>query len=295
MVMEDKNMTKPISILQFFEQFPDDNTCLEHLMNTRYGNPLDCPNCGKNGRFHRRKNRPLYACQWCSHQISPMAGTPFEASHTPLVKWFYAMYLFTTSRHGVPAKELQRQLSVTYKTAWRMGHEIRKYMAEVDGDGGLSGHVEVDETIVGGRVRGAKNRGRARVKGKSIVFGMAQRGGDVMTRVVPDARKVTLSPIIAENVAQGSTVSSDEWAAYKYLNGAGYTHGTCDHGNEEWVNGIHHTNSIEGFWSRLKNSIKGTHIHVSCKHLDKYLGEFEYRYNMRANPSSMFDRLLKAF
>jgi transposase-like protein len=176
-----------------------------------------------------------------------------------------------------------------------MGHELRKYMADVDGDPGLDGHVEVDETIVGGRVRGIKNRGRARVKGKSTVFGMVERGGDVITRVVPDAKKATLSPIITENVQQGSTISSDEWAAYKQLDKAGYNHGTCDHGNEEWVNGIHHTNSIEGFWSRLKNSIKGTYIHVSPKHLSKYLGEFEYRYNMRKQPKRMFDRLLQAF
>ena len=100
-----------------------------------------------------------YSCQWCGHQISPMEGTLFERTHTPLTKWFYAMYLFTTSRHGVPAKELQRQLGVTYKTAWRIGHEIRKSMGTVDGDPPLGGHVEADETYVGGRRSGGK-RGR---------------------------------------------------------------------------------------------------------------------------------------
>ena len=285
-------MTKPISILQFFEQFPDSDSCLEHLMNTRFGNPLDCPKCGKHGRYHRQKKRPVYECQWCSHNISPMAGTPFEGSRTPLTKWFYAMYLFTTSRHGVPAKELQRQLSVTYKCAWRMGHEIRKYMAKVDGDNGLSGHVEVDETYVGGKRSGKRGRGAA---GKTVVFGMLERNGDVMTKVVPDAKTKTLNPIIQSNVKKASTISSDEWHAYKNLGKQGYQHGTVEHGAEEYVNGIHHVNSIEGFWSRLKNSIRGTHVHVSRKHLPKYLGEFEYRYNMRANPSLMFDRLLASF
>lgn len=285
-------MTKPISILKFFELFPDNETCLDHLMNTRYGNPVDCPNCGKNSTFSRHGKRPVYQCQWCGHQVSPMAGTPFEASHTPLIKWFYAMYLFTTSRHGVPAKELQRQLSVTYKTAWRMGHEIRKYMAEVDGDTSLGGHVEVDETYVGGRRK--KIRGRS-TKGKAVVFGMLERNGEVMTKIVEDASPKSLVPIINSNVRKCSTISSDEWAAYQDLGHDGYYHGTVEHGKEKYVNGIFHVNSIEGFWSRLKNSIKGTHIHVSKKHLAKYLGEFEYRYNMRSNPSLMFDRLLKAF
>lgn len=289
-------MTKPISILQFFELFPDNDSCLEHLMNTRYGESLDCPKCGKHGKFHRRKNRPIYACQWCAHQISPMAGTPFASSRTPLVKWFYAMYLFTTSRHGVPAKELQRQLSVTYKTAWRMGHEIRKYMAKVDGDNGLNGHVEIDETYIGGTVKKRK-RGRptAASSKKTVVFGMVERNGDVMTKVVPDTKNRTLHPIIYKNVEQGTTISTDEMPGYKTLPKLGYKHGFVKHSMDQYVNGIHHTNTIEGFWSRLKNSIKGTHVHVSRKHLDKYLGEFEYRYNMRSNPSLMFDRLLASF
>lgn len=286
-------MSKPISVLEFFKQYPDDDTCLEHLMDVRYGKQLDCPKCEKHSKFHRVTGRPVYACQYCGHQISPMAGTPFERSRTPLQKWFYAIYLFTTSRHGVPAKELQRQLSVTYKTAWRMGHEIRKYMGGVDGDSGLSGHVEVDETYVGGKKKGIQYRGGN--QGKTTVFGMVQRGGEVITRVVNDRRAKTLTPHIKDNIAHGATVSSDEWAAYKSLSKQGFAHGTCDHSNEQWVNGIHHTNTIEGFWSRVKTSIRGTHIHVSPKYLANYLVEFEYRYNMRANPSAMFDRLLMSF
>jgi len=173
-----------------------------------------------------------------------------------------------------------------------MGHEIRKYMARVDGDTGLSGHVEVDESMIGGKRKGPRGRG---ARGKTVVFGMLERQGDVMTKVVADASRNSLNPIISENVAKGSVVSSDEWHAYKSLGKDGYQHGTVEHGAEQYVNGIHHVNSIEGFWSRLKNSIRGTHIHVSKKHLPKYLGEFEYRYNMRANPSLMFDRLLRAF
>jgi transposase-like protein len=291
-LLEDKIMAKSFNVLKFFEQFPDNDACLEHLMKTRYGNPLDCPKCGRHSTFSRHSKRPVYQCQWCSHQISPMAGTPFERSSTPLVKWFYAMYLFTTSRHGVPAKELQRQLGVTYKTAGRIGHEIRKYMGKVDGDDGLSGHVEVDETYMGGKRHGSFGRG---TKGKTIILGMLERGGDVLNRIVPDVKRMTLFPHILEHVEEGSTISTDENRSYHALPVYGYQHGKVTHSEKEYARGIHHVNSLEGFWSRLKNSIKGTHVHVSRKHLDKYLVEFEYRYNMRANPSLMFDRLLASF
>ncbi len=145
------------TVLQFFERFPTDDACLQHLWNVRFEDQSKCPKCAKPSKFHRVKKRPVYECAWCAHQISPMAGTPFEKSRTPLQKWFYAMYLFTTTRHGVSAKELQRQLGVTYKCAWRMGHEIRKYMGDVDGNaplGGVGHDVEVDETLIGGSVKG---------------------------------------------------------------------------------------------------------------------------------------------
>jgi transposase-like protein len=222
-----------------------------------------------------------------------MQGTIFQDTHTPLAKWFYATYLFTTTRHGVPAKELQRQLGVSYPTAFRMAHLIRQHMARTDGDPSLGGHVEVDETYVGGVRKGGKG-GRSG-ESKTVVFGMLERGGDVMTRVVPDASKASLLPEIERNVEKGTTISSDEWQPYRNLKKAGYTHGTVNHGREEWKNGIHHTNSIEGFWSQIKRSISGTHVHVSAKHLSKYLGEFEFRYNLRHSPSVMFGRLLASF
>lgn len=286
-------MTKAPTVHEFLARFPNDDACLEHLMELRFGNPLVCPKCGNEGQFTKLKKLPAYACPTCGHHIHPMVGTPFERSHTPLQKWFYAMYLFTTSRHGVPAKELQRQLSVTYKTAWRMGHELRKYMAKIDGDDGLSGHVEIDETMIGGRRSGGK-RGRG-APGKTTVLGMLEREGDVMTRVVPNVRHATLEPIILANVGLGSTVSTDELASYRSLGRHGYAHGAVNHGAEEWVKGETHTNGIEGFWSRLKNSIRGTHVHVSAKHLAKYLGEFEFRFNMRRRPELMLARLLMSF
>ena len=141
----------------FQRQFPDDEACLKRIMKVRYGGTeIECPKCNKHGKFYRMTKERGYVCQHCGHHLHPTVGTIFERSRTPLHKWFYAMFLFTTSRHGVSAKELQRQLGVTYKTAWRMAHEIRKYMAKVDGDGTLDGHVELDEAYIGGRAVGGK-------------------------------------------------------------------------------------------------------------------------------------------
>ena len=282
-----------LTVTEFFRQFPTDDACLEHLWQARYGDEVECPKCGKVGKFYRLSKEPAYSCPRCGHHIHPMVGTPFEKSRTPLQKWFYAMYLFTTTRHGVSAKELQRQLGVTYKTAWRMGHEIRKYMAKVDGETPLGGAVEADETYVGGKRSGGK-RGRG-APNKTIVFGMLERDGDIMTQVVPNVQKRTLQPIITENVEPGSTVHTDELASYRGIDRAGYTHETVNHGLGEYVSGDSHVNGLEGFWARLKLSIRGTHVHVSRKHLLKYVKEFEYRYNMRTNPDRMFDRLLAAF
>ena len=280
------------TVQRFFEQFPDDNTCLDHLFKTRFGGNPSCPKCGEAGKFHRLKKMPAYTCN-CGHHIHPMQGTPFALSRTPLQKWFYAMFLFTTTRHGVAAKELQRQLGVTYKTAWRMGHELRKYMAKTDGEWTLGGAVEADETYVGGKRSGGK-RGRG-APNKTVVFGMLERDGDVMANVVPNVRKNTLQPIIKESVVKGSTVHTDELKSYNGLSKAGFNHETVNHGAGEYVDGDCHVNGLEGFWARLKLSIRGTHVHVSRKHLQKYVKEFEYRYNRRKRPEQMFDELLAAF
>ena len=284
------------TVLQFMKQFPDDTTCLEHLFITRFGNRDDfgCPKCGEVGKYRKLTNMPAYTCN-CGHHVHPMKGTPFERSTTPLQKWFYAMYLFTTSRHGVPAKELQRQLGVTYKTAWRMGHEIRKYMAIVDGEPPLSGIVEIDETLIGGVNEGTGNH----LKNKAILFGMMERGGDVITKVVPNLKRMSLFPHIDAYIEENSEIHSDELRSYETLGYGwrGYKHKTVKHRYGEYVSrdGSTHVNSLEGYWRMLQRSIAGTHIHVSPKHLEKYAKEFEFRFNMRKNPELMFSRLLAAF
>ena len=276
---------------EFQKQFPDDDACLHHIMVSKFGGTqFECPKCHRHSKFHKMKQQRNYVCQYCGHHIYPCVGTPMERSRTPLHKWFYAMHLFSVSRHGVAARELQRTLGVTLKTAWRMGHEIRKYMADVDDEWPLDGDVETDETYIGGKRSGGK-RGRG-APGKAIIFGMLKRGGDVMTKVVPDVKKRTLQPIIKANVKAGSTVHSDELGSYKGLARIGYKHKTVNHGAGEYARDGVHVNSIESFWSRLKTSIRGTHVHVSKQHLWKYMKEFEYRYNRRENPDSIFGELV---
>jgi transposase-like protein len=203
------------------------------------------------------------------------------------------MYLFTTTRHGVPAKELQRQLSVNYKTAWRMGHEIRKYLGLVDGDDKLSGHIEADEVYIGGKMKRAKGRKGKVLANKVIVVGMVERGGKVMTKVVPDATTESLEQTLVANIEPGSRITTDEHKSYRYLALAGFKHGTVLHSREEYVRGDDHTNTIEGFWSLIQRAIKGTHVHVSRQHMAKYLSEFEFRWNLRKSPEAMFPVLLR--
>lgn len=211
-------MAKVLTVQEFFKMFPDDDVCLDHLFKTRFGEDAGCPKCGECGKFRKLSKLPAYTCN-CGHHIHPMVGTPFERSSTPLQKWFYAMYLFTTTRHGVSAKELQRQLGVTYKTAWRIGHEIRKYMGMLDGNTPLSGTVEADETMIGGVRKGKRGRGAA---GKTVVFGMLAREGDVMTHVVPNVRRITLHPHIEANISKGSVIHTDELHSYKTIGNKGF-------------------------------------------------------------------------
>lgn len=287
--------TKTPTLRQFMERFPTEEACLAHLMLMRFGDRHACDKCGKDAKFYRVKARRSYACEHCGAQVYPTAGTPFDRTRTSLRDWFYVMFLFCSTRNGVAAKEVQRQIGVTYKTAWRMCHEIRKYMAKVDGDdmlGGEGERVEVDETLIGGKTKG---QGKFR-EGKTYVLGMLERGGNVMTKVVSDARRSTLLPEITANVAKGTEVHTDYLHSYRVLPEIGYIHKKVNHSSGQYVGpsgeGV---NAIEGFWAQLKRGINGTHIHVSPKHLATYLGEFEYRYNMRHAPHLMLARMMVSF
>ena len=286
---------KPTTVRQFFHQFPDDAACLAHLFDVRFGQGHVCPKCEREAKWYKIEAELAYSCQWCGHHIHPQVGTIFEKSRTPLQLWFYAVFLFTTSRHGVSGKELQRQLGVTYKTAWRMANRIRKHMAAIDGDAPIGGEgkvVEVDETFVGGKTTGYDWRER-----KTIVMGMVERGGDIVLEVVPNQKATTLVREIKKHVKHGSEIHTDELRAYqKFAHPDHYTHKQVDHSKGEYATpeGVS-TNAMESFFSHLKRSIKGTHTSVSPKWLESYAKEFEYRFNRRMRPETMLSELLSRY
>ncbi len=267
-----------MNIKQFREKFPDDDTCLDYLFNKKY----DLKG------YYRVNRRKTYQNSE-SKQISPLKGTIFEKSSTPLTLWFYAIYLFSVSKNGVSGKELERQLGVTYKCAWRMGHQIRKAMKE---EHLFSGTVEVDETYVGGMGRRSTRRdGRGTTK--QAVFGMVERESKrLKLKVIPNVSGSTLTREVRENVKEWSTIISDDFISYKWIKRS-YRHYRINHSEGYWSYKDGevqvHTNSIEGVWSIVKRSLKGTHIMVSKKYLQAYLDEYSFRYNHREN---LFYRIL---
>ncbi len=288
-------MTKPLTITQFFRLFPDDESCLKHLFETRFGQGFPCPSCGRPANWYRIQAERAYSCQWCGHHLHPTVGTPFEQTRTPLQLWFYAIHLFTTTRNGVAAKELQRQLGVTYKTAWRMAGLIREHMAMVDGSSPVGGEgrtVEVDETLVGGKRKGPGRH----LENKTVVLGAVERDGDVVTKIIPNVKHSTILPEIEAIVVKGSAVHTDALPSYRALRDLGYSHEFVNHHRGQYVSKSGcHTQTIEGFWAQLKRMVNGTHIHVSGKHLWKYAKEAEFRFNRRHSPASMFPALISTF
>jgi transposase-like protein len=269
----------------FDAQFPDDAACLDFIFRARYANHI-CE-CGKSKCFHRRAKRRAYQCAFCGAQIYPTAGTIFHKSDTSLKTWFFAILLFAQSRNGVAAKELQRQLGVTYKCAWRMGHQIRALMS--GGGNLLAGVVEADETYIGGKRSGARGRGAL---GKTPVIGVVERRGEVRATVAVNVTADSAIGHIRKNVETTAQVVTDELPVYNMTAKFGFKHARVNHGTGEYVNGRIHTNTIEGFWSQVKRSIDGTHHGVSRKYLQNYVNEFAFRYNRRFSDDPMFSLVI---
>jgi transposase len=278
--------------MEFEAEFPDDAACLDWLLAWRYPDGVFCPTCQRVTKHHRERKRTSYSCQFCGHRVHPMVGTIFEDSATSLRHWFYAMYLMTSTRCGVSAKHLERELGVTYKTAWRMAKQIRS-MLEQDDDQ-LSGTVEVDESFFGGKDKWKHeskrpHRGTGFVS-KTPVLGMAQRANDavpgkIVAKVVDGTRKNDLLPRAKERILPSSTVYSDESYAYRDLADLGFTHGRVNHAQGVYVDGDVHTNTIEGFWATVKRGIGGNYHQISTKYLQSYLDEFAFRWNSRLTPT----------
>jgi transposase-like protein len=290
------------TLMDFMREFPDDATCLEHLWRTRFapdGEHARCPKCVEVRSFKRydtAQQRQSWTCTACGHHLHVLAGTIFEKSSTSLHLWFYAMYLMTSTRCGISAKQLERELGVTYKTAWRMAYLIRNKLMEQTTEPLDSGNpVEIDETYVGGKRRnGRRGRPAEGEKGPVPVLGIVQRGGRVCAMTVKNVKRATVFPIVTERVLPDSTVYTDELPMYNTLGKeGGYVHKRIRHKERVYVSGDVHTNTIEGFWSLTKRGIGGVYHAVSAKHLQGYLNEYAWRYNERHNPRAKFSTLLR--
>lgn len=280
--------TTKYTINDFNRDFPDSDTCLKRIFELRYGKMEACPKCAVVGaKYYKVKTRPVYECGDCGHQINPMAGTVFQKTTTPLISWFYVIFLFSASKNGVSAKEIQRQIGVSYRCAWRMGHKVRELMDE--GDILFDGIIEADESLYGGKAKGGK-RGWGADK-KTCMFGLIERGGKVKISKVDGRAKEIILPIIGAMVIAGATIFTDEYRGYNSLQAMGFNHGKIVHSKFQWRQRNCHTNSIEGFWSNLKKSLAGTHTHVSAHWLQNYLNEFNFRHNNRKGVV-MFDAIL---
>ena len=283
------------SLMEFMREFPDDATCLDWLWRTRHsidGEHAYCPRCKADRTFKRydvATRRQSWDCTTCGLHLHPTAGTTFAKSSTSLHLWFYAMFLMTSTRCGISAKQLERELGVTYKTAWRMMKLIRTDLMVQDTTL-LQGEVEADETFIGGKPRQGKPMTRKEhLDRKKVVVGAVERGGRVRATVAEfrsDAHSY-----VREFVLPASTVYTDEYTGYKGTERF-FTHKRINHSEKVYVSGAVHTQTIDGFWALLKNGLQGTYHSVSAKHLQSYISEYAWRYNHRDDARAMFRTLV---
>jgi transposase len=276
------------TINDFNKQFPNDDACLEWLKNFLYPEGIFCKSCGKITSHSKLSNLPVYSCNRCGAHTHPMTGTIFEGSHIPLNRWFYAMFLMSATRCGISAKQLERELGCSYKTAHRMFKQIRTLLRDTIQP--KIGIFEVDECYIGGHRPGKRGRGAA---GKMPVVGITQRKGEVSATKVKNLKSSTVYPLIRERVLPQGVVYTDEFRMYDKLHKQGYQHKRVNHAAKVWVTGDIHTNTIEGFWSVLKRGIHGVYHSVSEKYLQSYIDEYAFRYNHRKDEQPMFLTILE--
>jgi transposase len=297
--------------MEFWREFPDDQACLEHLWRSRYapdGESAYCPKCGQVRKFKRyatKTQAQAWTCTACSKKLYPTAGTIFHKSSTSLHLWYFAIFLITSTRCGISAKQLERELGVTYKTAWRMFNVIRNRLMNQDYQGPLGGEVEVDESWVGGKPRMSHKR-LQREQGlpptnaasrtwhnqrKQTIFAMVERGGRVKVMAVPSRYGYTLRTTMRDNLKPTAIVYTDDFTGYSGINRR-WRHHTINHSAQVYVSGHVHTQTVEGFFGLVKNAIHGVHHGVSKRWLQGYLNEYAWRWNHRDDREAMFRLLL---
>ena len=283
----------PLDLIEFQKKFSTEEACIEHLFKLRWPAGYVCPRCGhRHYCFHT--TRKLYQCSGCKYQVSVIAGTIFHKTRTPLVKWFWMIFMMSRQKSGVSMLSLQRMLGIgSYKTVWTMGHKIRKAMADRDQLYQLGGLVEMDEAFVGPKKPGPPGRG---AKGKATVIIAVESGdkhaGFAVMRHVPNADGEQILGIVQEKMVRETSFRTDGWSAYQTLDKNGYPHervivskGKAALKKLKWVHVLA---------ANVKGNLRGIYHGVGEKHLNRYLAEFSFRFNRRFWDSQLFNRTLAA-
>lgn len=284
--------------------YNDPEAAREHLESVRWPRGPVCPHCGAVDRISKlqgKAHRPgVYDCGHCRDQFTVTVGTVFERSKISLDKWLFAAALMGSSKKGISSKQIERMLGVTYKTAWFMTHRLREAMK--DGGGGLLGGggkvVEADETYVGGK-ESNKHRSKRDKKhiggvGKQMVFSLVERGGKVRSLHLPTVNAKTLRPYLKKQIDTAKTrLMTDGEGQYRLVAPMFASHEVVNHGAGEYVRGDVYTNTVEGFFSILKRGVVGTFHHVGPQHLQRYVTEFDFRYNHRETKAKIDGKWVK--
>ncbi len=297
-----------MTFLELIKKFPTEESVIKYYITIRYPDGIHCNHCGNPTVYQKTDRKKVFNCPNCNNTFSPFTGTIFEKSSTDLRKWMYAIHLFLNSKKGISGLQLQREIGVTYKTAWRMLQQIRLAMGNVEHKDFIDTIVEIDETYIGGKPRKNNNHDdddthtnkRCRGTSKTPVVGIVDRlNKQVYAKIAmpnDEGKKLTAIQLmdILNKVSKqenGNTVISDQFRSYDPLKHNNFIHLRVDHTKAfSDYNGTH-TNNIESFWATLKRGVYGIYHHVSVKYMQAYVDEFCFRYNNRG--FDMFDMILR--
>jgi len=255
----DKQST--ISIYEFFKKFPDEESARKYLEGKRWGDTRTCPHCGSIRSSVWRNGIGYYRCKDCRKVFCVKTGTIFMKTKIPLTKWLLAFYIVITARKGMSSMQLSKELGINYASAWLLGHKIRKTMEKGECDFLLKDVVEIDETYFGGKEKNKHSKKKLKAgrgaTGKTPVFGIVERNGQLFAKVICDQKSETFSKIITENVKTGTTLNTDEATWYNGIENFGYERKVVNHSAKQFVDNMAYTNTIESAWALLKRGYYG--------------------------------------